>query len=92
MAITRKEAAMIAEELYKKIKPEILSAVKDITKIETEEYYTPKDIARILGYNQYTVYKKKDLLGCYLKINNRLLFPKSKFHELLQSGRISSRV
>lgn len=92
MGITRKEAAMIAEELYKKLRPDVIAAAKEITKIETEEYYTPKDVARILGWHQFTVYKKKDLLGCYVKLNNRLLFPKSKFHEVLQSGRISSRI
>ncbi len=88
MGITRKEAAMIAEELYKKLRPDVISAAKEIAKVETEEYLTPKDVARLLGWNQFTVYKKKDQLGCYVKLNNRLLFPKSKFHELLQSGRI----
>lgn len=88
MGITRKEAAMIAEELYKKIRGEVVSAAKEITKMETEEYLTPKDVARILGWNQYTVYKKKDHLGCYVKINNRLLFPKSKLHQVVQSGRL----
>ena len=79
---------MVAEELLKKIKGEIMSAVKEVVTMETEQYYTPKEVAQILGWNQFTVYKKKDLLGCYVKINNRILFPKSKLHLVLQSGRL----
>ncbi|MDE7421744.1 MAG: helix-turn-helix domain-containing protein [Muribaculaceae bacterium] len=88
MAITRKDAKMIAEELFRMMRGDVISAAKEITKLETEEYYTPKDVARILGWNQYTVYKKKDILGCYVRINNRLLFPKSKLHAAIQSGRL----
>lgn len=79
---------MIADALFKKLEGAVTKVVKDITKIETEQYYTPKDVARIMGWNQYTVYKKKDLLGCYVKINNRLFFPKSKLHAVIQSGRL----
>ena len=78
---------MIADALYKKLEGKVADIVKGITNIQTEEYYTPKDVARILGWNQFTVYIKKDLLGCYVKINNRLLFPKSKLHAVIQSGR-----
>lgn len=88
MGITKREAEMIADALFKKLEGTVTEVVKGIIKIETEEYYTPKDVARILGWNQYTVYKKKDLLGCYVKLNNRLLFPKSKLHAVIQSGRL----
>lgn len=88
MGITKREAEMIADALFKKLEGAVTKVVKEITKIESEEYYTPKDVARILGWNQFTVYKKKDLLGCYVKINNRLFFPKSKLHAVIQSGRL----
>ena len=86
--MTRKDARLIAEEMLKLVRPEIRNAIKEIAKVETEEYYTPKDVARILGWNQFTVYKKKDILGCYVKSGNRILFPKSKLHAVIQSGRL----
>lgn len=85
---TRKEARMIAEELHKLIRGEVVDAAKDITKMENEEYLTAKDVARILGWHYLTVYKKKDDLGCYVRIKNRIFFPKSKFHQVLQSGKL----
>ncbi len=88
MGITKREAEMIADALYKKLEGKVSEIVKGITKVETEEYYCAKEVARILGWNQYTVYKKKDVLGCYVKINNRLLFPKSRLHAVIQSGRL----
>ena len=88
MGITKREAEMIADALYKKLEGKVADIVNGITKVQTEEYYTPKDVARILGWSQFTVYRKKDLLGCYVRINNRLLFPKSKLHAVIQSGRI----
>lgn len=87
MGITRKEAAMIAEELYKKLRNDVIAAAKEITNIETEEYYTPKEVAKILGWNPFTVYKKKDVLGCYVKSKGRILFPKSRLHAAIKSGR-----
>lgn len=88
MAITRKDAKLIAEELFKLVRGDVVNAAKEVTKIETEEYMTPKDVARLLGWHPVTVYKKKDVLGCYVKIKNRLLFPKSKLHAVIQSGRL----
>ena len=79
---------MIAEELFKLIRGDVVEASKEITHIENEEYLTPKDVARILGWHYMTVYKKKDELGCYVRIKNRIFFPKSKFHQVLQSGRL----
>ena len=88
MGITKRDAELIADALFKKLEGAVTEIVKGITKIENEEYYCAKDVARILGWNQYTVYKKKDLLGCYVKINNKLYFPKSKLHAVIQSGRL----
>ena len=79
---------MIAEELFKLLRADVVEAAKEVTKIETEEYLTPKEVALILGWNQFTVYKKKDDLGCYIKSKNRILFPKSKLHAVIQSGRL----
>lgn len=90
MGITRKEAAMIAEELYKKIKGEVVSAAKEITMMESEEYLTPKDVSRILGWSPWTVRRKKDDLKCYVRINGRIFFVKSQLHKMIQSGRINS--
>ncbi len=90
MGITRKEAAMIAEELYKKLRPDVISVAKEIAKVESEEYLTPKDVSRILGCSPYTVRRKKDDLKCYVRINGRIYFVKSQLHKMIQSGMLPS--
>lgn len=85
---TRKEAKMIAEELHKLIKGDVVDAAKDITKIETEEYLTPKDVSRILGWSPWTVRKKKDDLKCYVWVGGRIFFVKSQLHKMIQSGAV----
>lgn len=89
MAITRKDAALIAEELYRKIRNDVVAAAKEITKVETEEYLTPKDVSRIIGWSPWTVRKRKDDLKCYVRINGRIYFIKSQLHKMLQAGMIS---
>lgn len=89
MGITRKDAKMIAEELFKMIRGDVISASKEITKVETEEYLTPKDVSRILGWSPWTVRKKKDDLKCYVRVNGRIYFMKSQLHKMIQSGMIS---
>lgn len=92
MGITRKEAAMIAEELIKRIRGEVVSAAKEIAKVESEEYLTPKDVSRILGCSPWTVRRKKDDLKCYVRINGRIYFVKSQLHKMIQSGMIPANM
>ncbi len=86
MGITRKDAAMIAEELYKKLRPDVINVAKEIAKNETEEYLTPKDVSRLLKCSPWTVRRKKDDLKCYVRINGRIYFIKSQLQKMIQSG------
>lgn len=90
--MTRKDAKMIAEELFRMMRGEVVTAAKEITKVETEEYLTPKDVSRIIGWSPWTVRKKKDDLKCYVRINGRIYFIKSQLHKMLQCGMIASQV
>ena len=48
MGITKRDAELIADALFKKLEGAVTEIVKGITKIENEEYYCAKDVARIL--------------------------------------------
>lgn len=86
--MTRREARMIAEELYKMVRGDIKEAGKELVKMENEEYITVKDVARILGWAPITVYRRKDDIGCYVRSKNRLRFVKSQLHRAIQEGRL----
>lgn len=88
MALTRKDAKMIAEELFKMLRSDVVAATKEIVNTETEEYLTPKDVSRILGWSPWTVRHRKDDLKCYVRINKRIFFIKSQLHRMIQSGMI----
>lgn len=89
MTFTRNHAKMIAEELYKILRHDVVEASKEVVKQETEEYLSVKDVAKILGWSTYTVYRRKDDIGCYVKSKNRLLFIKSQVHKSIQQGRLA---
>lgn len=86
MTLTRNQAKMIAEELYKLIRKDVVSAATEVMQDETEEYLCVKDAARMLGWSVSNVYKHKDDLKCYVRLNGRLRFPKSQLHRVIQSG------
>lgn len=86
MAIKRSEAKMIAEELYKLIRKDVVEVAKDVTADETEEYLTVKEAAKILGWSTANVYRRKDDLKCYVRLNGSLRFPKSQLHRVIQTG------
>ena len=78
---------MIAEEVWKffknDVKEDIKEAAKEIATFDKEEYLTPKDVSRILGWSPWTVRKKKDELKCYVTINGRIFFVKSQLHKMI---------
>lgn len=86
MTLTRNQAKMIAEELYKLIRKDVVNVAAETAHDETEEYLCPKEAARMLGWSVSNVYKRKDDLKCYVKIKGRLRFPKSQLHRVIQSG------
>lgn len=89
MTFTRAQAKMIAEELYKLVKGDVVDAAKEVTKQETEEYLSVKEVAQMLKWAPITVYRRKDDIGCYVKSKNRILFIKSQVHRAIQLGRLA---
>lgn len=86
MTFTRNHAKMVAEELYKLIRKEVVEASKEITKDDTEEFICLKDAARMLGISPGYLYKKKDKIGCYTKIHGHILFAKRQLRNTISAG------
>lgn len=86
--LTRNQAKMIAEELFKLIRGDIRQVSAEIQLSETEEYLSMKEAANFLGVCYNTVWKRKEEWGCYLKVGNRILFPKSKLNQVIAQGRL----
>lgn len=89
MALTRKDAKLIAEELVKLLRYEVKGTMEEITKDETEEFICLKDAAMLLGISPSTLYKTKDIYGCYSKIGNRILFAKFRLIRAINSGALA---
>lgn len=78
MAFTRNQAKMIAEELYKIIRGDIIEATKEANEVESEEFISLKEAAQMLSMSPSSLYKKKDMFGCYTKVSGRIRFAKRK--------------
>lgn len=86
MIFTRKQAKMIAEELFTLIRSDIKEVSKEVQLSETEEYLTMKEAAAYLNINYYTLQKRKDNWGCYVKVGKKILFPKTKLNSFINAG------
>lgn len=86
MAMTRREAKMIAEELYKLIRPQVVAASKEVAIDESEIFLSTKEAAGMLGISATRLYKTKHLYGCYSKVNGRLRFSRNRLTKRIQTG------
>ena len=89
MTFTRKQAKMIAEELYSLMKSDIEDVAKEVVRSENEEFLSAKQVAELLHWHPATVYRHKDDIGCYVKNQGKLLFVKSQLYKAIQSGRLA---
>ena len=86
--MTRAQAKLIAEELYKLLKKDILEVSKQVTLDENEVYLTSVDAAKMLGWSVGTVYNRKNDIGGFIKVGNQLRFPKTRLRRIIESGRL----
>ena len=86
--MTRAQAKIIAEELYKLMRKDILFVVQETTIDENEEYLTSVEAAKMLGWSIGTLYNRKKDIGSYIKVGNQLRFPKTKLKRIIESGRL----
>lgn len=86
MMITRNQAKMIAEELYKIIRKEVVAAAKEITADETDVLLNSCDAAKLLNWSVGTLYNRKKDVGSYVKVGNRLMFSKRAIIQRINSG------
>lgn len=86
--MTRAQAKIIAEELYKLMRNDIREIVRETTIFENEEYLTSVDAAKMLNWSIGTLYNRKDDIGSYIKVGNQLRFPKTQLKRIIESGRL----
>ena len=80
--MTRTEARMVAEELYKLIHKDVKNIVSQTVKEETEEGIGAKEAAKVLGWSVGTLYNRIEEIP-HTKLNNRLRFKKSALLQYL---------
>lgn len=80
--MTRREAAMIAEELFKLLRKDLRNAVFEATVQANDRLLTVKEVAEILGWSTGTVYNKIKELP-HTKAGKRLIFSEKAIHEWL---------
>lgn len=90
MALTRKDAKLVAEELLKLLhgNKDFQTATEEIIKTATTQFICTKDAARLIGISPGRLYQTKDLYGCYSKVNGRLRFDKIRLTQAIMSGSI----
>lgn len=86
MTFTRNQAKMIAEELYKIIHKDLVTAAKEIVVEDTDEYINSVDAAKILNWSVGTLYNRKNDVGAFVKVGNRLMFSKRALRQRISSG------
>lgn len=86
MMITRSQAKMIAEELHKLIRKDVVETVKEIVIEETDEFINSVEAAKILNWSMKTLYNRRDDVGSYVKVGNRLMFSKRALKQRISSG------
>lgn len=92
MALTpRAQAKLIAEELFKLLRKDVVAVAREVGEEEFEEYVDAKEAAKILGWKVRNVYARKDDIGAYTKLGRNLRFPKSKLLQIMGSGFLKSR-
>lgn len=80
--MTRSEAKMVAEELYKLIHKDVKIIISQTVKEETEEWIGTKEAAKILGWSVGTLHNRVNEVP-HTKLNNRLRFKKSTLLQFL---------
>lgn len=89
--ITRKQAKLIAEELYKLMRNDCKEAAAEIAERDAEEFLTVREAAKFLKWSPSTVYRRRQELGCYVKVGNTYRFPKAALAATVASGRLERR-
>lgn len=80
--MTRTEARMVAEELYKLIHKDVKTIISKTVKEETEEWIGTKEAANILGWSIGTLHNRINEVP-HTKLNNKLRFKKSTLLQFL---------
>lgn len=82
MALTRREAKMIAEELYALMRPEVKQAATTIATDELDTWLSHEEAAKMLGYSVQTLYQRIDIP--YTKVGRKRRYSRSALLQFLR--------
>lgn len=76
--MTQAEAKMVAKELYRLMKADIIREVREVAEQECDDYLSAPDAARLIGWKLQTLYNRKDEVphfktGKHLRFSKRAL-------------------
>jgi hypothetical protein len=80
--MTRSDASLIAEELYKLISKNMKSYISDVVKKHTDEYLDAKEAASFVGLSVKTFRNRKDEFP-HIKTGKKLMFSKNGLIEYM---------
>lgn len=89
--MTRAQAKLIAEELYKLMQEDVITATKEIAKENLDLYLSAQEAAKMLGWTVKTLYLRKDDVGSYTKVGRKLMFRRSQLMKVIDSGKLKRR-
>ncbi|MBD5280384.1 MAG: hypothetical protein HDS35_07565 [Bacteroides sp.] len=86
---TRQHAKMIAEEMIKLLRKDVVGVMGQVVKEETTEFICTKEAALLLGVSVGRLYQTKDSYGCYTKVNGRIKFDKHLLIRRISEGSVN---
>lgn len=89
--MTRAQAKLIAEELYKLLRNDVVSATKEIASEDMDQYMSAPEAASMLGWTVKTLYARKNDIGSYTKVGRKLMFRRSQLMKIIDSGKLKRR-
>ncbi len=87
MGLTKQDIELLSEAIVRKIHRDLPSIVeKCLIANEKDEYMCLKEAAARLKMSPSTLYKNKDNIGGFTRINNRIVFSKIRIEEYIRKS------
>lgn len=81
--MTKKEASMIAKELYDLMYEDIKSQLAEMFRGVSDEWLGIKDASDVIGWSKKTIYKRIDEIP-HTKVGRKYRFKKSELNKFLE--------
>lgn len=89
--MTRAQAKIIAEELYKLMRNDVVNVAQEIAREDMDQFISAPEAAKMLGWSVKTLYTRKNDIAAYVKVGNKLMFKRSQLMKIIGSGKLRRR-